>query len=538
MPGTKIVLKAGEPDPDPAPYLFVSDEIKKKIAEKPYDPKRSAYVPHAEEKFAEGLIQETTGNKVKVKITVGSSAGEEKEYKQELVTQVNKLTRLDLTEQKLKPTFLQVNPPKYDCCEDMSNLTYLNDASVLFNLKQRYVERLIYTYSGLFCIAVNPYKRFPIYTMRTVGIYRGKRRNEVPPHIFAIAEGSYHSMCLKCKNQSILITGESGAGKTENTKKVITYFAFVGSSAGKKVKEGEKKKASLEDQVVQTNPVLEAYGNAKTVRNDNSSRFGKFIRVWFNNMGRMAGGDIETYLLEKSRVTYQSPNERSYHIFYFLITHEIDLHEICGLSDNIYDYPLMSLGKVKVESIDDAEEMLIMDEAFDILGFTQTEKHDVYRISAMCMLLSTLEFTGMGEVASPKNLEAGETINGCLQFAESGEALYDAFINPKFKVCLISIFNMHNNIIIPVINFPVLNSKFYLEFSKTFAMHLLCKLILIIYNVIFRSIYFDYTSTTIFPSGWYRMGEQNPESERCYRRKCFYHQECLWSSLPLLGGHV
>ena len=101
----------------------------------------------------------------------------------------------------------------------------------------------------------------------------------------------------ECKNQSILITGESGAGKTENTKKVITYFAFVGSSAGKKVKEGEKKKASLEDQVVQTNPVLEAYGNAKTVRNDNSSRFGKFIRVWFNNMGKMAGGDIEVYLL-------------------------------------------------------------------------------------------------------------------------------------------------------------------------------------------------------------------------------------------------
>ena len=90
----------------------------------------------------------------------------------------------------------QVNPPKFDCCEDMSNLTYLNDASVLFNLKMRYVERLIYTYSGLFCIAVNPYKRFPIYTMRTVGVYRTKRRNEVPPHIFAIAEGSYHSMCL------------------------------------------------------------------------------------------------------------------------------------------------------------------------------------------------------------------------------------------------------------------------------------------------------------------------------------------------------
>ena len=240
----------------------------------------------------------------------------------------------------------------------------------------------------------------------------------------------------ECKNQSILITGESGAGKTENTKKVITYFAFVGSSVAKKVKEGEKKKASLEDQVVQTNPVLEAYGNAKTVRNDNSSRFGKFIRVWFNNMGKMAGGDIETYLLEKSRVTYQSPCERDYHIFYFLITHEVDMHETCLLSDNIYDYPLMSMGKVKVDSIDDNEEMQIMDEAFDILGFTYQEKTDVYRISAICMQMSRLEFTGMGEVASPKNLDAGETCNNILQFADTGEALYDAFINPKYKVVI------------------------------------------------------------------------------------------------------
>ena len=231
-----------------------------------------------------------------------------------------------------------------------------------------------------------------------------------------------------------MITGESGAGKTENTKKVITYFAFVGSSAGKKVKEGEKKKVSLEDQVVQTNPVLEAYGNAKTVRNDNSSRFGKFIRVWFNNMGKMAGGDIEVYLLEKSRVTYQSPCERSYHIFYFMITHTVDLHEEAGLSDNIFDYPLVSMGKVLVESIDDAEEMLIMDEAFDILGFSRQEKYDVYKMSAICMHISKMEFTGVGEMASPKSLDAGETVNNLLNFADSGETLYDCFINPKYKV--------------------------------------------------------------------------------------------------------
>eukprot|EP00094_Tigriopus_californicus_P010960 TCALIF_10574-PA protein Name:"Similar to Mhc Myosin heavy chain, muscle (Drosophila melanogaster)" AED:0.06 eAED:0.07 QI:131/0.8/0.63/1/0.8/0.72/11/394/1898 len=411
MPGTRIVLKGDEPDPDPAPYLFLSVEHKRKNAEKPYDPKRSCWVPDADTKFTEGLIEETSGGKVKVKILKDKSI---KEYKQDQVT--------------------QVNPPKFDMCEDMSGLTYLNDASVLHNLKVRYVEKLIYTYSGLFCIAVNPYQRFPIYTGRTVGLYRLKRRNEVPPHIFAIAEGSYHAMSLKSKNQSILITGESGAGKTENTKKVITYFAFVGSTGTAKADKSGKKKASLEDQVVQTNPVMEAYGNAKTVRNDNSSRFGKFIRVWFNNQGKMAGGDIETYLLEKSRVTYQSPDERSYHIFYFLMTHKVDLHESCGLSDDIYDYPLMSMGKVKVESIDDGEEMMIMDEAFDILGFTRDEKYNVYKVTSMCMLLSKMEFVGHGEVTTAKNVEAGTVLMDLFKYCDAPDELYDRFCNPKIKI--------------------------------------------------------------------------------------------------------
>lgn len=127
------------------------------------------------------------------------------------------------------------------------------------------------TYSGLFCVAINPYKRYPVYTMRCAKLYRGKRRSEVPPHIFAISDGAYVNMLTNHENQSMLITGESGAGKTENTKKVIAYFATVG--AGGKKTEAELKKGSLEDQVVQTNPVLEAFGNAKTVRNDNSSRF-------------------------------------------------------------------------------------------------------------------------------------------------------------------------------------------------------------------------------------------------------------------------
>ena len=149
----------------------------------------------------------------------------------------------------------------------MANLTYLNDASVFHNLDVRFKAKLIYTYSGLFCIVVNPYKRYPIYTPTVVKLYLGKRRNEVPPHLWAITETAYRNMLQDLRNQSMLITGESGAGKTENTKKVISYFASIGAS-GKK-KEGE---AGLEDKIVQTNPVLEAWGNAKTVRNDHSSR--------------------------------------------------------------------------------------------------------------------------------------------------------------------------------------------------------------------------------------------------------------------------
>lgn len=173
----------------------------------------------------------------------------------------------------------QMNPPKYEKCEDMANLTYLNDATVLHNLRSRYSSWLIYTYSGLFCVAINPYKRLPIYTMKMVAFYRGKKKNEVPPHLYFIADNAYASMVKDRENQSLLITGESGAGKTENTKKVIQYFAFVASSSTKKDEAAETQ--SLEDQIVSANPVLEAYGNAKTTRNNNSSRFVSLFFILF-----------------------------------------------------------------------------------------------------------------------------------------------------------------------------------------------------------------------------------------------------------------
>merc|ERR1719297_400418 len=325
----------------------------------------------------------------------------------------------------------QVNPPKFEKCEDMANLTFLNDASVFWNLKVRFQAKLIYTYSGLFCIVVNPYKRYPIYTGTVVKMYLGKRRNEVPPHLWAITETAYRNMLTNGKDQSMLITGESGAGKTENTKKVISYLAAV---AAPKKKDGVKK-ASLEDQIVATNPILESYGNAKTSRNDNSSRFGKFIRIHFTSSGKLCGCDIESYLLEKSRITQQQEVERSYHIFYQLLQPAVpNMKADLLLSDDIYDYSYVSQGKVTVASIDDNEELEYTDAAFDIIGFSNQEKWDCYKITAAVMSAGEIKFVqkGRDDQAEPGDMAYPTkvaTLFGC----DTNELL-KAFCKPKIKV--------------------------------------------------------------------------------------------------------
>ncbi|XP_041674025.1 myosin heavy chain, muscle isoform X8 [Drosophila eugracilis] len=400
---------ASQEDEDPTPYLFVSLEQRRIDQSKPYDSKKSCWIPDEKEGYLLGEIKATKGDIV----SVGLQGGETRDLKKDLLQ--------------------QVNPPKYEKAEDMSNLTYLNDASVLHNLRQRYYNKLIYTYSGLFCVAINPYKRYPVYTNRCAKMYRGKRRNEVPPHIFAISDGAYVDMLTNHVNQSMLITGESGAGKTENTKKVIAYFATVGAS--KKTDEAAKSKGSLEDQVVQTNPVLEAFGNAKTVRNDNSSRFGKFIRIHFGPTGKLAGADIETYLLEKARVISQQSLERSYHIFYQIMSGSVPgVKDMCFLSDNIYDYYNVSQGKVTVPNMDDGEEFQLADQAFDILGFTKQEKEDVYRITAAVMHMGGMKFKQRGreEQAEQDGEEEGGRVSklfGC----DTAE-LYKNLLKPRIKV--------------------------------------------------------------------------------------------------------
>ncbi|KAL4648956.1 myosin-7-like [Arapaima gigas] len=291
----------------------------------------------------------------------------------------------------------QMNPPKFDMIEDMAMLTHLNEASVLYNLRRRYSNWMIYTYSGLFCVTVNPYKWLPVYTAPVVAAYKGKRRSEAPPHIYSIADNAYNDM-LRSECHTTLIyslpylfifNGESGAGKTVNTKRVIQYFAIVAALGDA----GSKKGGTLEDQIIEANPAMEAFGNAKTLRNDNSSRFGKFIRIHFGPTGKLASADIDIYLLEKSRVIFQQPGERSYHIYYQIMSQKKpELMDMLLVSSNPYDYHFCSQGVTIVENLDDGEELMATDNAMDVLGFSAEEKYGCYKLVGAIMHFGNMKF--------------------------------------------------------------------------------------------------------------------------------------------------
>uniref|UniRef100_A0A8C9TA04 Myosin, heavy chain 11b, smooth muscle n=1 Tax=Scleropages formosus TaxID=113540 RepID=A0A8C9TA04_SCLFO len=278
-----------------------------------------------------------------------------------------------------KDDIQKMNPPKFSKVEDMAELTCLNEASVLHNLRERYYSGLIYTYSGLFCVVVNPYKMLPIYSEKIIEMYKGKKRHEVPPHIYAIADNAYRNM----------LQGESGAGKTENTKKVIQYLAMVASShKGKK----ESSAGELEKQLLQANPILEAFGNAKTIKNDNSSRFGKFIRINFDVTGYIVGANIDTYLLEKSRCIRQAKTERSFHIFYYMVAGSLLSLTEELLLENFSDYRFLVAGHVQVPGQQDDELFDETFEAMDIMGFSEEEKLGILKVVSTVLQLGNIEF--------------------------------------------------------------------------------------------------------------------------------------------------
>uniref|UniRef100_A0AAQ4RHI0 Myosin heavy chain 7 n=1 Tax=Gasterosteus aculeatus aculeatus TaxID=481459 RepID=A0AAQ4RHI0_GASAC len=351
-----------------APYLRKSDRERLEAQTRPFDMKKECFVPDVDEEYVKASVTSREGDNVTAQTAKGKT--------------------VTVKECDVHPQ----NPPKFDKIEDMAMFTFLHEPAVLFNLKERYAAWMIYTYSGLFCVTINPYKWLPVYNQEVVVAYRGKKRTEAPPHIFSISDNAYQYMLTDRENQSILITGESGAGKTVNTKRVIQYFASIAAAGGKK-DAGSDKKGTLEDQIIQANPALEAFGNAKTIRNDNSSRFGKFIRIHFAASGKLASADIETYLLEKSRVTFQLKNERDYHIFYQILSQKKpELLEMLLITNNPYDYAFISQGETTVASINDSEELIATDDAFDVLGFTQEEKNGIYKLTGAIMHHGNMKF--------------------------------------------------------------------------------------------------------------------------------------------------
>ncbi|KAI6229370.1 hypothetical protein M3Y95_00524000 [Aphelenchoides besseyi] len=320
-----------------------------------------------------------------------------------------------------------MNPPKFDKVEDMADLTCLNEASVLHNLKDRYYSDLIYTYSGLFCVVLNPYKHLNVYSEDLIEAFKGKKRHERPPHIFAIADCAYRSMLQEREDQSILCTGESGAGKTENTKKVIQYLAHVASS-------NRGKTGELEQQLLQANPVLEAFGNSKTIKNDNSSRFGKFIRINFDFSGYISGANIEFYLLEKSRCCRQAAHERSFHIFYQFLRGTSAAEKQNYLLEDLSSYAFLKNGDVQLPNVDDAKEFAETLKSMKIMGFDDSEITALLRVVSAVLLFGNIKFTQdkKSDQAGLNDDRVAQKV--CHLLGLPVQEFTKAFLRPKIKV--------------------------------------------------------------------------------------------------------
>ncbi|XP_028298969.1 unconventional myosin-Va isoform X12 [Gouania willdenowi] len=267
---------------------------------------------------------------------------------------------------------------------DLTALSYLHEPAVLHNLKVRFMDsKLIYTYCGIVLVAINPYETLPIYGTDIISAYSGQNMGDMDPHIFAVAEEAYKQMARDERNQSIIVSGESGAGKTVSAKYAMRYFATVSGSASE---------TNVEEKVLASNPIMEAIGNAKTTRNDNSSRFGKYIEIGFDNRYRIIGAHMRTYLLEKSRVVFQADEERNYHIFYQLCA-SADLPEFKILrlsSANDFLYTRQGRSPV-IDGVDDTKELCITRKAFTLLGINDSYQMGLFQVLAAILHLGNVD---------------------------------------------------------------------------------------------------------------------------------------------------
>ncbi|XP_075064113.1 unconventional myosin-Va isoform X3 [Mixophyes fleayi] len=290
--------------------------------------------------------------------------------------------RLDTKTKELPPLR---NPDILVGENDLTALSYLHEPAVLHNLKVRFIDsKLIYTYCGIVLVAINPYEQLPIYGADIINAYSGQNMGDMDPHIFAVAEEAYKQMGRDERNQSIIVSGESGAGKTVSAKYAMRYFATVSGSASE---------ANVEEKVLASNPIMESIGNAKTTRNDNSSRFGKYIEIGFDKRYRIIGAHMRTYLLEKSRVVFQAEEERNYHIFYQLCA-SASLPEFSMLklgNANSFHYTMQG-GSPVIAGVDDAKELKNTRKACALLGIGDLYQMGIFRILAGILHLGNVQF--------------------------------------------------------------------------------------------------------------------------------------------------
>ncbi|XP_017336465.1 myosin-10 isoform X2 [Ictalurus punctatus] len=414
----EMAQRSGQEDPER--YLFVDRAVVYNPAtQADWTAKKLVWVPSERHGFEAASIREERGEEVLVELAENG--------KKALVN---------------KDDIQKMNPPKFSKVEDMAELTCLNEASVLHNLKDRYYSGLIYTYSGLFCVVINPYKNLPIYSENIIEMYRGKKRHEMPPHIYAISESAYRCMLQDREDQSILCTGESGAGKTENTKKVIQYLAHVASShKGRKdhnippeSPKAVKLQGELERQLLQANPILESFGNAKTVKNDNSSRFGKFIRINFDVTGYIVGANIETYLLEKSRAIRQAKDERTFHIFYQLLAGAGEHLRSDLLLEGFNNYRFLSNGNIPIPGQQDKDNFQETMEAMHIMSFSHEEILSMLKVVSAVMQFGNIVFKkerNTDQASMPENTAAQKL---CHLLGMNVMEFTRAILTPRIKV--------------------------------------------------------------------------------------------------------
>ncbi|XP_053720613.1 unconventional myosin-Ie isoform X3 [Synchiropus splendidus] len=282
--------------------------------------------------------------------------------------------------------------------DDMVLLTKINEDAIVDNLKKRYMDDYIFTYIGPVLISVNPFKQMPYFGEKEIEMYQGAAQYENPPHIYALADNMYRNMMIDSENQCVIISGESGAGKTVAAKYIMSYISRV-SGGGPRVQH-------VKDIILQSNPLLEAFGNAKTVRNNNSSRFGKYFEIQFSSGGEPDGGKISNFLLEKSRVVMRNPGERSFHIFYQLIEGaSADQKNSLGITNLDYYTYLNQSGSYKVDDINDKSDFQETTHAMEVIGIAPEDRAMVLQIVAGVLHLGNISFKEAGNYAAVESEE-------------------------------------------------------------------------------------------------------------------------------------